>query len=259
MKVLGVIPARLGSTRLPRKPLALLRGRPLVAHVWLAAGRARRLDRVVVATDAEEVAGAARAAGAEVVLTDPGHRTGTERAAEVARRLPAYGLVVNIQGDEPLLRASDLDAAVEALLADGEAAASTLAHSEMDPELWRDRNVVKVTVNARGYAETFFRLADGGPPAAGSGFLRHVGLYAYRRDDLLSFAGWPPSEGERREGLEQLRLLEHGRKMRVVVTPHRSFGVDTAEDLAALEANWDRLSVALADDAHTPSSPELPG
>lgn len=241
MRALVVIPARLGSRRLPRKPLAVLRGRPLVEHVWRAARAARLPERVLLATDSPEIAEAAAAFGAEVVLTDPAHESGSDRVAEVAGRLPEFDVVVNLQGDEPLLPPAALDAAIAALAADAEAAAATLAHEERDADAWRNPAVVKVEADAAGHASCFFREppADAPEPPA---FLRHVGLYAYRRPALLAFAGWPPAAAERAASLEQLRLLEHGLKMRVVVTPYRSQAVDTPHDLARLEADWDRLA-----------------
>jgi 3-deoxy-manno-octulosonate cytidylyltransferase (CMP-KDO synthetase) len=240
MRALVVIPARLGSRRLPRKPLALLRGRPLVEHVWRAACRARRPERVVLATDAPEIAAAAAAFGAEAMLTDPAHESGSDRVAEVARRLPEFDVVVNPQGDEPLLPPEGLDAALQALADDPAAAAATLAHLEIDRAAWRNPAVVKLEMDAAGYATGFFREpAD--PTAVPPAFLRHVGLYAYRRAALLAFAAWPPAPAERAASLEQLRLLAHGRKMRVVVTPYRSLAVDTPHDLARLEAEWERL------------------
>ena len=257
MRVLAVIPARLGSTRLPEKPLATLRGRPLVEYAWRAARRARRPARVVIATESETVASVARDFGAEVVLTSAAHASGSDRVAEVAAQLSEFDAVVNVQGDEPLLDPAALDAAVAALEEDARADAATLAHWEDDAGAWLRPEVVSVEIDAAGYATGFARgrAAHPGPLP----FLRHVGLYAYRRAVLLAFASWPPTAAERAVSLEQLRLLEHGLKMRVVVTSYRSHAVDTAADLAFLESNWDRLAAPVGPPRHpSPSRPESP-
>jgi 3-deoxy-manno-octulosonate cytidylyltransferase (CMP-KDO synthetase) len=258
MRVLAVIPARLGSTRFPGKPLARLRGRPLVQHVWEAVRRAASVDRVVVATDAPAIAEAVRGFGAEALMTRADHPTGSDRVAEAA--LAAGGdaeIVVNVQGDEPLLAPEAVQAAVAALAGDPAAAAATLAVRDDDRGAFASRHVVKVACDLEGRALYFSRAPLGEAPApaapdcggraaaaAGWSFLRHVGLYAFRSAALAEFAAWPPSPLERAEALEQLRLLEHGLRMRVAVTSYRSRGVDTPEDLAALERDWDRLLAA---------------
>jgi 3-deoxy-manno-octulosonate cytidylyltransferase (CMP-KDO synthetase) len=246
MRVLAVIPARMGSTRFPGKPLARLRGRPLIEHVWAAVTRAPAVARAVVATDAEEIAAAARAFGAEAVLTRADHATGTDRVAEAAARVGGgYEVIVNVQGDEPLLAPAALEAAVDALAADPEAAAATLAVPDEDPAAFASPHVVKVVCGLDGRALYFSRAPLAGPPderPARPLFLRHVGLYAFRRAALAAFAAWPPSPLETAERLEQLRLLEHGLRMRVAVTRYRSRGVDTPADLAALERDWERLA-----------------
>jgi 3-deoxy-manno-octulosonate cytidylyltransferase (CMP-KDO synthetase) len=242
VKVLGVIPARAGASRFPGKPLALLRGRPLVEHVWERARACPALDRVVIATDDVAIAAAARRFGAEAILTRDDHASGTDRVAEVASRpeFGGYGVVANVQGDEPLLDPAALAAAI-APVAAGEAALSTLAHRESDPAAWASPHVVKVTLDAHGDATSFTRVPADAAPGP-SGFLRHVGLYVYDRDTLLRFAGLPPTADERAERLEQLRALGHGIRVRVVITPYVSRGVDTPADLAAIERDWDRLA-----------------
>jgi 3-deoxy-manno-octulosonate cytidylyltransferase (CMP-KDO synthetase) len=266
MRVLAVIPARLGSTRFPGKPLARLRGRPLVQHVWEAVRRASGVDRVVVATDAPDIAAAARGFGAEAVMTRSGHPTGSDRVAEAALAVGGKAeIVVNVQGDEPLLVPEAVQAAVAALDGDPAAAAATLAVRDDDRAAFASRHVVKVACDLEGRALYFSRAplgdaaqleppASGGRAAGGPGwsFLRHVGLYAFRREALAAFAGWPPSPLERAEALEQLRLLEHGLRMRVAVTSYRSRGVDTPEDLAALERDWDRLVASAGGSAREP-------
>ena len=260
MRVLAVIPARMGSTRFPGKPLAMLRGRPLIEHVWSAVVGAPSVERAVVATDSPEIAAAARAFGAEAVMTRTDHPTGTDRVAEAAVRLGAgFTVIVNVQGDEPLLASLAVVAAVAALAADPGASAATLAVPDDDPEALASPHVVKVVCDLEGRALYFSRAplaaaADERPARAT--FLRHVGLYAFRREALLAFAGWPPTPLETAERLEQLRLLEHGLRMRVAITRQRSRGVDTPADLAALERGWDGYAAAGGGAARGPGDPE---
>ena len=235
MKALGVIPARIGATRFPAKPLALLRGRPLVLHVLDRARECAALDRVVVATDSPEIARIVSEDGGDAMLTREDHESGTDRVAEVAKRVPEYGAVVNLQGDEPTLEPRAIAAAVAPILA-GEAKMATLAHVESDREAFASPDVVKVLLGEDGFALDFTREAT---PQAGkeASFLRHVGLYAFDRDTLLRFAQLPSTDRERAQRLEQLRALDHGITIRVVLTPWRSRGVDTPADLAALESS----------------------
>jgi 3-deoxy-manno-octulosonate cytidylyltransferase (CMP-KDO synthetase) len=238
VKVLGVIPARIGATRFPGKPLALLLGRPLVLHVLDRARECAALDRVVVATDSAEIERVVVEGGGEAMRTRADHESGTDRVAEVAERLPEYGAVINLQGDEPTLDPRAIAAAVLPIVR-GEAVLATLAHQETDPEAFASPDVVKVLVDSDGFARTFTR--EPLPEALDEGaFLRHVGLYAFERGTLLRFAALPPTERERTARLEQLRALDHGIKIRVVVTPWRSRGVDTPADLAALESHGEQ-------------------
>jgi 3-deoxy-manno-octulosonate cytidylyltransferase (CMP-KDO synthetase) len=241
MKVLGVIPARIGATRFPGKPLALLRGRPLIAHVLERAQECDALDRVVVATDDEGIVRAVEAAGGEAVRTRSDHTSGTDRVAEIAAHpaFASYGAIVNVQGDEPLV---DARAIVQAVLpvVQGEAVIATLAHRSTDPDAYANPDVVKVRLDAAGDAIEFARAPFPGVRPE-DGFLRHVGLYVYERATLVRFALLPVTPPERAERLEQLRALGHGIKIRVVLTPYQSCGVDTPADLAALERDWDTL------------------
>ena len=238
MKVLGVIPARIGATRFPGKPLALLNGRALVLHVLDRARACEALDRVVVATDSPEIARVVAADGGEAMVTRADHESGTDRVAEVSARLPGYGAVVNLQGDEPTLDPRAI-AAAAAPIVRGEAVLSTLAHEETDDLAFASPDVVKVLVDPDGFAVTFTR--EPLPEARKSGtFLRHVGLYAFERATLARFAALPPTKSERLNRLEQLRALDHGIKIRVVRTPWRSRGVDTPADLAALESKGEQ-------------------
>jgi 3-deoxy-manno-octulosonate cytidylyltransferase (CMP-KDO synthetase) len=249
VKVLAVIPARTGATRFPGKPLALLRGRPLLAHVWERARSCPALDRVVVATDDEAIASAARGWGAEAVMTRSDHASGTDRVAEVAARdeFADYAVVVNLQGDEPLLDAAAVADAVAPVRA-GAAPMATLAHLEDDAAAFASPHVVKVVVDGDGNAVLFSRAPTGASPP----FLRHVGLYVFDRDTLHAFTRLPPTAAERAERLEQLRALGHGIRLRVVITSYVSRGVDTPADLEALERDWDTWARPFAPPRETP-------
>jgi 3-deoxy-manno-octulosonate cytidylyltransferase (CMP-KDO synthetase) len=237
--VVAVIPARIGSQRLAAKPLQLLAGRPIVQHVVLQAAQARRVGAVLVATDDERIAAAARAVGAQAVLTRADHASGSDRIAEaVATR--SESIVLNIQGDEPLVPATAIDALVELLDAQPQAEVSTVAVRlpADDPSL-DEVGAVKVVCDRHGRALYFSRARIPGrhPKSAGAThLLRHAGLYGYRRATLLEFTRWSPTPLELAEGLEQLRLLEHGVDIVVGVVDDLPPSVDTAEDLARCEA-----------------------
>lgn len=237
MTAVGVIPARYEASRFPGKSLAPIAGKPMVQRVWEGARLAKSLRCVLVATDDERIAEVCRGFGAEVEMTRADHPTGTDRLAEVAARLDDE-IVVNVQGDEPLIEGFVIDAAVEALLADPEAAMATVVHPA-DPEALGDENRVKAVLDRRGYALYFSRSpiparrqADPPPP-----LLQHVGLYAYRRSFLLRFVGLERTPLERAEGLEQLRALENGHRIRcAVVEGWRSAPVDVPGDVSRVEA-----------------------
>ena len=250
-RVLGVIPARIGSSRLPRKPLQPLLGRPLVTWVWRRARQMDFLDEVVVATDSDEVAEVCRRAGASVVMTSPEHPSGSDRAWEAAERMGgAFDVVVNIQGDEPLIAPEVVRAAVSMVESGFEV--GTCATPIDSDEAFRDPAVVKVVRARDGRALYFsraaipFRRAD--PARTGSRTslrrLRHVGVYAYRRAALARWVGFRPSALELQEGLEQLRALENGMRIGVAIVAEAAGGVDTPEDLARMER---RLKGAGAD------------
>jgi 3-deoxy-manno-octulosonate cytidylyltransferase (CMP-KDO synthetase) len=245
---LGVVPARYGSTRFPGKPLALIAGKPMIQHVWERARAARRLDAVVVATDDDRIRRVVEEFGGEVMMTSPDHPTGTDRLAEVAR-IRRASIYVNIQGDEPLLEPADLDVLVAGMAADPATGLGTLAVPLDDPRAAQDPNLVKVVCDGAGRALYFSRAPipfPRHPPASGAatpgawppagGTLRHIGLYAYRRDLLLQFAGWAPTPLETTEGLEQLRALEHGCAIRVFPARGRYLAVDTPEDRTRVES-----------------------
>ncbi len=234
-RIVGVIPARYASSRLPGKALADICGKPMIQHVVERAMRARLLDEVLVATDDQRILRTVQAFGGKACLTSPVHPSGTDRIAEVVQGLPCE-LVVNIQGDEPLLDPAVIDSAVEPLRADPSDAMGTLA-CPLSVDEAADPSNVKVVMDRAGYALYFSRaripyMRDGFPPGLDRPYLLHVGLYVYRRDTLLRLAALPPTVLEERERLEQLRALEHGIRIRVVLTEHRSIGVDTPEDLA---------------------------
>jgi len=238
MKTLAVIPARLESTRFPGKPLALLRGRPIVQHVWDAVRRSNGVERVVVATDSDEIAAAVTHFGGEVARTRGAHATGSDRVAEVASRIgQGYDAILNVQGDQPLLEPEAVGEAVRALALDPHTPVATLAASDSDRAAYESPNVVKVVCDLEGRALYFSRAPVGGveDPAGAWSFLHHLGVYAFRPQVLDAFASWPQGPLERAESLEQLRLLEHGIRIRVTLVRRVSRGVDTPEDLAALE------------------------
>lgn len=231
-----IIPARYGASRFPGKPLADLAGKPLIAHVVERARRARGVDVVAVATDDARIARAAEAAGAEAIMTGPA-ATGTDRVAEAARRLsPGPELVVNLQGDEPLIEPEAIGTLVDAMVASG-AAMGTLARPLAPGELERPQ-VVKVVTDLEGDALYFSRApiphrrAGGESPVARA----HVGIYAFTAAFLQQFTALTPGRLEGEEALEQLRALEHGFRIRVADTGYRGFGIDTPEDLERARA-----------------------
>ncbi|QDV36496.1 3-deoxy-manno-octulosonate cytidylyltransferase [Tautonia plasticadhaerens] len=242
--VVAIIPARYASSRLPGKPLLRETGRPLIQHVVEAAGRSRRIDRVIVATDDPRILDAVRRLGGEAVLTRDDHPSGTDRVAEVAARLPECRIVVNLQGDEPEIEPEALDLVVDLLDADPSSPMATICTPIRDRETYLDPSCVKVVRSPTGRALYFSRRPipchrDGEPdPSTGPlGFL-HLGLYAYRREFLLRLATLPPSPLELAERLEQLRVLEAGEPIAVGVVPHAPAGIDTPEDYRAFLSRW---------------------
>jgi 3-deoxy-manno-octulosonate cytidylyltransferase (CMP-KDO synthetase) len=236
MTVLAILPARYGSTRFPGKPLTPIAGRPMIEHVWERTRMAKGVDEVLIATDDERIRAACEAFGATVEMTRDDHPTGTDRLAEVAAR-HAHEVIVNVQGDEPLIEGFVIEAAIEALLSDDQAAMSTVVH-RAEPEAFDDPNRVKVVVDALGFALYFsraqipFRRKD-----TGIAPLQHVGLYCYRRDFLLEFVKLSRTPAEEAEELEQLRALENGYRIRAAeVEGWTSVPVDVPEDVPIVEA-----------------------
>lgn len=234
MSAVGMIPARYGATRFPGKPLAQIAGLPMLQHVVQGARQARSLREVIVATDDARIAEACAGFGAPVIMTSPQHRSGTERLAEAAATI-TDDIVVNVQGDEPLIEGPVIDAAVAALRESPEASMSTLVH-RADARAMGDPNRVKVALDCRGFALYFSRSPipfARGPAEA----WQHIGLYAYRRPRLLQIAALPPTPLEQAEQLEQLRVLEHGLKIRCAkIENWRSLPVDVPGDIPAAEA-----------------------
>jgi 3-deoxy-manno-octulosonate cytidylyltransferase (CMP-KDO synthetase) len=242
MHAVGVIPARYGSTRFPGKPLTLIGGKTLVERVYERARGARTLRRLLVATDDARIAAAVEAFGGEAIMTSPRHPSGTDRLAEVAAAIAA-DCYVNIQGDEPMLDAADVDRLVQAIEDEADCDMATLWEPLEDEEAARDPNIVKVVCDEAGRALYFSRSlvpcpkdAEAGRPGGGGcRWRRHVGIYAYRAAFLREFASWSQSPLERVEGLEQLRALERGRTIRVLPARGRYLGVDRPEDVVAVE------------------------
>jgi 3-deoxy-manno-octulosonate cytidylyltransferase (CMP-KDO synthetase) len=236
--ILGVIPSRWGSTRFPGKPLHLIAGKPLVQHVWEQCKRCTRLDEIIVATDDERIREAVIRFGGKVAMTSPHHPTGTDRIAEAARAVPQATHLVNIQGDEPLIDPALIDELAAAMTADPTLDMATAANplDPADPAI-HDPNVVKVAVTLAGRALYFSRspLPYFRHPVAGLPVLRHKGIYAYQRSFLERFITWPPSPLELAESLEQLRALENGASIQVLLTTDSSPGVDTPEQALEIE------------------------
>jgi 3-deoxy-manno-octulosonate cytidylyltransferase (CMP-KDO synthetase) len=230
----AVIPARFASTRLPGKALAEIGGVPMIVRVWRQTRKAQLLSRVIVATDDERISRAVRDAGGEVEMTASSHATGTDRIAEVARRISAP-IYINVQGDQPFVSPADIDALVEAMQREPELMMATLGTPIAGLDEWKNPNKVKIVCDRQGYALyfsrspiPFLRDAAGVPPGA----MRHVAIYGYRRDFLLHFDELEQGRLEKTEKLEQLRAMEHGYRIRVIASSAASLEVDTPEDLA---------------------------
>jgi 3-deoxy-manno-octulosonate cytidylyltransferase (CMP-KDO synthetase) len=245
MEIVGVIPARFASTRLPGKALLSETGRPLIQHVLEAARQAQSLERIIVATDDSRIARVVEQCGGEFMMTRADHATGTDRVAEVAARLESARLIVNLQGDEPEVSGNTLDRVVALLEEDTEAPMATLATPIRDEAIYRDPACVKVVCSARGRALYFSRSPiphhrDGltGEASARAMAHLHLGLYAYRRDFLLKLSSLPPSSLEAAEKLEQLRVLEAGFPIAVGIVDEPSVGIDTPEDYRRFVERW---------------------
>jgi len=236
-KTVGIIPARWSSTRFPGKPLHPIVGKPLLQHVWERCRRARALDSVIVATDDMRIAEAAFAWGAEISLTSRDHASGTDRIAEVAAKLHGVSHLINIQGDEPLIDPELINQLARKMQRNPKIEMITAAHPFENCADAQSPHQVKVVLDRRKRALYFSRnpipfARDATAPVC---YFRHQGIYGYRRDLLLRFVRWKPSPLEKAEALEQLRALENGVNIHVVVTQSGSPGVDTPDDARAIE------------------------
>ncbi|MGL5206394.1 MAG: 3-deoxy-manno-octulosonate cytidylyltransferase [Acidaminococcaceae bacterium] len=242
MKVLCVIPARYASTRLPGKPLALIAGKPMIQHVYERACHALLPQEVVVATDSEIVADAVKGFGGKVMMTSSDHPSGTDRLAEVALSYPDIDVIVNVQGDEPMIPPEVIDKLAQAFEDDKELNMATLK-TLMGEEEYNNPNAVKVVTDQNGYALYFSRSLLPYPRNKTAAFkaYKHVGIYAYRRSFLLSYAAYEPTPLEQTEGLEQLRALENGQRIKVLESKFQGIGIDTQADLDAINALFARM------------------
>lgn len=232
--IIAIIPARFASKRFPGKVLADIGGKPLIQHVCERVEQARRVSRTVVATDDERIAEVVRSFGGEAVMTAPDHASGTDRVAE-ASGITGGDVIVNVQGDEPLIDPGVIDAVVTKLIADKEIVCATAAFETVDEAVWHDPNAVKVVMDQAGRALYFSRspLPYDRDGDFGGAFV-HIGIYCFRRAFLDTYQALSQTPMEARERLEQLRMLEHGYRIGVAVTSHRAIGVDTPEDLATV-------------------------
>jgi 3-deoxy-manno-octulosonate cytidylyltransferase (CMP-KDO synthetase) len=240
-RILGVIPARFASSRFPGKALATLAGKTILQHVYERSTQARYLTDVVIATDDERIYDAARSFRAPVRMTSSDHLSGTDRVAEVASADSA-SVIVNIQGDEPLIDPTAIDAATLALLDDIDAPMATLKKRIEDLSEIENPNVVKVVTNHAGDAIYFSRCPIPFDRGKAASYWKHIGLYVYRRDFLLGYSAMPVGPLEESERLEQLRALENGHRIRVMETEYESLGVDTPEDLEKVSKLFEAFS-----------------
>lgn len=235
-RVIGMIPARMAATRLPGKPLVDICGKPMIQRVWERVARATRLDAVYVATPDIEIRDAVESFGGKAIMTSDRHRSGTDRLAEAVADMDVE-IVVNVQGDEPLIDPATIDAAAEPLLNDPELHMTSLMAQCPEDQL-DNPATVKVVCDQRGYALYFSRSRIPFPRAQepAAAVMQHIGLYAYRREFLLRYAAMDPTPLERTEMLEQLRVLENGVRIRMVEVPRAPLSVDTPEDLDGVRA-----------------------
>lgn len=244
MKVLCVIPARYASTRLPGKPLKDIAGKPMICRVYDRASEAEKIAAAIVATDDERIYEAVRQHGGKAVMTRKDHPTGTDRLAEVAEKYPDVDLIINVQGDEPLIEPSLIDELAAAFEEDAALQMATVCTEIQDKEEQENPNNVKVVMDKNGYALYFSRSLMPYPRRAGTPVYKHIGIYAYKRDFLLRYAKMEETPLEHAESLEQLRALENGYRIKVIKTPYRFVGVDTEEDLAKVNEIFRQMANA---------------
>ncbi len=238
--VIGIIPARFASTRFPGKPLAHINGKPMIQHVYESAARSKLLNRIIVATDDKRIYKAVRMFWGEVIMTSPKHNSGTDRIGEVVTKTDAVqaDIIVNIQGDEPFIDYRNIDKAILPLLKDKDIQVATLASKIDDIREINDPNTVKVFFDKEKFAIDFSRKVK--PYNQGkkqANFYKHIGLYVYRKNYLLKFIKMKPSKREKIEKLEQLRVLDNGGDIKIVLTRLNSQSVDTKEDLKKILSN----------------------
>ena len=243
MKVLCIIPARYASTRLPGKPLRDIAGKPMIVRVYERAAAARLVQDVIVATDDERIRAAVAAHGGRAVMTRADHATGTDRLAEVAEKMTEYDLIINVQGDEPLIDPAVIDALVEPFLSDAALSMATVKTALAVEEDITNPNNVKVITECAGNALYLSRARIPYARNPGAKVYKHIGIYAYRRDFLLAYARMEQTPLELSESLEQLRALENGHRIRVVETDAVFIGVDTEEDLAAVNEEYRKRGI----------------
>ncbi len=241
MKVLCVIPARYASTRLPGKPLKDIAGKPMVCRVYDRVIQANKVLKTIVATDDERILTAVRKNGGAAMLTSIDHPTGTDRLAEVAENFPDFELIINVQGDEPLIEPMVIDSLAAAFEADSELKMATVKTLMTDRAEIENPNNVKVVTDKAGYALYFSRSVLPYSRNEGCPVYKHIGIYAYKRDFLLDYAKMDSTPLEKSESLEQLRVLESGYRIKVVETTAKFVGVDTAEDLAKVNEIYKNL------------------
>jgi 3-deoxy-manno-octulosonate cytidylyltransferase (CMP-KDO synthetase) len=247
--IIGIIPARFASTRLLGKPLADIGGKPMIQHTYESALKSKLLGRVIIAVDDEKLYSVCRGFGAEVVMTPKDIATGSDRIAYAARNIPDADIVVNIQGDEPFIKGRMIDEAVEPLLFDRSVNVSTLAKKIMDIDELKSPSIPKVVFDYNNFALYFSRSTIPYVRDARTNYERlqkadiykHIGLYVYRREYLFRFTELEPTDLEQIEKLEQLRMLENGFRIKVVVTEYENLAVDTPEDLERARRYYERL------------------
>lgn len=242
MKVLGVIPARYESSRFPGKPLALIKGRSMIEHVYRGVGESTKLFDLVVATDDRRIYEAVLSFGGQVVMTSDKHTSGTSRCIEVAQHYPDTDWIINIQGDEPLFNSKLLDEVIELIRENHEASIITMLRRLEDPDEAINPNIVKCVFDRSGRALYFSRSAIPHVRHNQEGkYYQHLGIYAYKKEILSKLANLDPTPLEASESLEQLRWLEHGISIQTGITEYMSHGVDVPGDIAYIEKILDKF------------------
>ncbi len=250
MNIVGIIPARFASTRLVGKPLADIGGKPMIQHTWEQAKKSKLINEIYIAVDDQKVYDVVSSFGAKAVLTTSEFQSGSDRIAWVTQKLPDADVIVNIQGDEPFISGKMIDEAVEPFLFDKSVEVSTLVKKITDIKELKSPSVPKVVFDYNNYALYFSRsiipfVRDANSTIEmfhSADFYKHIGLYVYKRKVLLQFTSWEQTDLEKIEKLEQLRLIEHGVKIKVVETEYESFSIDTPEDLQKARKYYQKMN-----------------